>query len=135
MAYLSRGDQAAIHELWTEYGAAFGRGDAAAIAALFAADGDMIAVDGTIASGRSEVEAYYRRQLAGTYGGVSLADIELGSPRSVSGDVAIMNATWNVHGAAPNSFRVRSTFVVRRETMGWRYVAARFAASLSLASA
>jgi uncharacterized protein (TIGR02246 family) len=117
--------------LWTEYGAAFGSGDARAIAALYVADGDMIAVDGELASGPAAIEAYYRRQLSGAYQGVSLQQISLDAPRCISDGIALMNASWFVHGAAPVPFRVRSTFVVRREAAGWRYVAARFAAALS----
>jgi len=135
MPTLSMEDRAEIQQLWAEYGMAFGRADAAAIAALYVPDGDMVAVDGEMASGPEAIEAYYRRQLSGAYQAVSLADITLDAPRHISDGVALMNATWFVHGATPTPFRVRSTFVLRRETAGWRYAAARFAAGLQMSSA
>lgn len=132
MAELSQQNATAITQLWSDYGAAFARGDASAIAALFARDGDLTAVDGTRADGPEAIAAYYRDELLRKHEGVTLHSIELDPPRDVSTDVALMNATWLVHGVRPEPFRVRTTFVVRREPNGWRYVAARFAAALRL---
>lgn len=128
-------DQVEIQQLWAEYGAAFGGGDPARIARLYAADGDMIAVDGKLAAGPQAIEDYYRQHFAGASQAATIAGVELGTPRSISGDVAVMNGTWLVEGVAPGPFRVRSTFVVRREAVGWRYVAVRFAAALQPAQA
>ena len=107
-----------------------GRKDAAAAAALYASDGDMIGIDGAFASGPAAIEQYYRTELSGKYDKVSITDFELTPARSIVADVALVNGKCLVHGLGPAPVPVRSTFIVRRDGSEWRYVAARFMAAL-----
>ncbi len=125
MTILTAEDQAAIGALWIEYGGAVGRRDAAAAAALFSSDGDALAIDGELLRGPKEVEEYYTRKLPGQYANLSITDVSLGEARSIGTDLALVNGTWRVHGLNPEPFPVRSTFIIRRERDGWRYVAVR----------
>ena len=126
MSHLSPEDQLAIGKLWEQYGLAMGKKDAAAAAALYASDGDMIGLDGTLASGPSAIEQYYRNELSGKYEKVSITEFEISPARGVTEDVALVNGRWLVHGLGSDPIRVNSTFIVRRERGEWRYVAARF---------
>lgn len=59
MPELTAEDQGAILNLFQAYGDAWGRRDARGCAALYAADGDLIAADGEVCAGPDAVEAYY----------------------------------------------------------------------------
>ena len=129
---MSNDGQVAIAHLWEEYGAAMARLDAAAAAALYARDADVIEIDGTLLNGPAEIEAYYARQLSGAYAKLSLSDVEFAAPRLLAQDVALVNGKWLVHGLGPQPIPVRSTLIVRRDPNGWRYAAARFMAALQV---
>lgn len=122
---LTTEDQAAIRALWAEYGAAVGRRDPAGAAALFTSDGDGLAIDGELLSGPKAIEEYYARKLPDQYANLSITDVDLSEARPIGSDLALVNGSWRVHGLNPEPFPVRSTFIVRREKDGWRYVAVR----------
>ena len=130
MPALSADDQAAINNLWERYGEAMGNKDGAAAAALYSEDCDGIGIDGTVLHGREEIAEYYNVQLSGKYANLKMTDVAFDLPRSISKDVAIINGAWIVHGLKPEAVRVRSTLILRRDPVGWRYVAARFMAAL-----
>lgn len=138
MPELSAEDQGAILNLFERYGDAWGRRDAPGCAALYAADGDLIAADGEVCAGPNAVEAYYDRQLSGPHKNLTVSDMEVGGVRWLGADTAVMNGSWLVHGLpAPESrsrpaVRIRWTFVLRRDAGEWRYVVARFMAPLEV---
>ncbi len=132
MPTLSDQDNAVIMKLWEQYGQAFAAQDADGIAALFAPDGDLIGVEGRLVSGPEAIAEEYRTEFSRSFEELSIRDVELDSSRPLSPQVGLMNGGWTVDGLASGSFRVRSTFVVRRDTEGWRYVAVRFAAARDL---
>ena len=132
MPTFSDQDSAVIMSLWEQYGQAFAAQDADSIAALFAPDGDLIGVEGRLVSGPEAIAEEYRNEFSRSFEGLSLRDVELHSPRPLNPHVGLMNGGWIVDGLASGPFQVRSTFVVRRDTEGWRYVAVRFAAARDL---
>ena len=132
MSAFSDEDGVVIMKLWEDYGQAFGAQDADGIAALFAQDGDLIGLEGRLVSGPEAIAEFYRNEFSRSFEGLSLRDFEFDSPRPLSPQVALVNGGWIVDGLAGGSFRVRATFVVRRNTEGWRYVAVRLAAARDL---
>jgi uncharacterized protein (TIGR02246 family) len=141
MPELSPKDQGAILNLFQQYGDAWGRRDARGCAALFAADGDLIAADGEVCAGPDAIGTYYNRQLSGPYKDLTVSDIEVGAIRPLGTDTAVMNGSWFVHGLpgpggrSRPGVRIQWTLVVRRDTSGWRYVVARFMAALEMGAA
>lgn len=138
MPELSVEDQEAVLNLFQQYGAAWGRRDARGCAALYAADGDLIAADGEVCAGPDAVKDYYERQLSGPYKDLTVSDMEVGAVRPLGTDTAVMNGSWFVHGLpgpggqSRPAVRIRWTFVLRREASAWRYVLARFMAPLEV---
>ncbi len=132
MSAFSDEDGVVIMKLWEDYGQAFGAQDADGIAALFAPDGDLIGLEGRLVSGPEAIAEFYRNEFSRSFEGLSLRDFEFDSPRPLSPQVGLVNGGWIVDGLAGGSFRVRATFVVRRDTEGWRYVAVRLAARRDL---
>ena len=129
---------AAVLHLFQRYGEAWGRRDARGCAQLFAADGDLIAADGEVCTGPAAIESYYARQLSGSYKDLTVSDMEVGPVRSMSGDTAVMNGSWLLHGLQGSggqprpAVRIRWTFVLRHDAKGWQYVVARFMAPLEM---
>ena len=130
MPALSAEDQAAINTLWERYGEAIGNKDGVAAAALYSEDSDIIGIDGTVLHGRQEIADYYNVQLSGKYANLRMSDVSFDLPRAINKDVAIINGSWMVHGLKPESVRVRSTMILRRDPDGWHYVATRYLAAL-----
>jgi uncharacterized protein (TIGR02246 family) len=131
MLQLSSEDTGAIQHLFQEYGEAWMRRDAKACAALFAPEGELLALDGELCATLADIAAYYTRQLTGPYRDFTVTDFNVATPRAVHTDVAVMNATWRLHGfvsatGAGMPVSVRATFVMRRSGGQWRYVVARF---------
>src|SRR5262249_35249682 len=52
-------DEAALRALMAQMVEAWDRGDSAGLAAAFAEDGELVAGDGTLTSGRGEIERYF----------------------------------------------------------------------------
>jgi uncharacterized protein (TIGR02246 family) len=115
--------RAAIAEVNAEFARALVAGDARAMAAVFAEDGEIIpATQRGFVSGRTEIESYNARRLtAGRYLDVVITTVQLG----VSGDLAWETGTSRVtmqHGkSAPVTLTGRYLAVWRREADGrWR---------------
>lgn len=73
-------------------------GDAQALAQNFAPDADFIGPDGTRASGRRAIRAFYSSAFAHGYAGSrSTGDIRF--VRKVAPDLAIVDAHWRIEGA------------------------------------
>src|SRR5262249_62141065 len=57
-------DDAALRALMAQIVEAWDRGDSAGLAAAFTEDGELVAGDGTLSSGRLEIERYFAGLLA-----------------------------------------------------------------------
>lgn len=78
--------------------AAWAAGDAGAIAALYAPDGDLVIPSGTRLSGRDAIGAFYRQVFRNGYAG-SRADAELQATRAVAPDLLLGEGRWSIDGA------------------------------------
>jgi uncharacterized protein (TIGR02246 family) len=119
---LSAQDQLDIESLFRAYGEAWGKRDAKGCAALYASDGDAIAIDGELLASPQELEHHYERQLSGPYKDYQASNFEFGPIRALSSNMALQNGSWLLHGVKgrDQGVCVRSTFVCRRDSGGWR---------------
>jgi uncharacterized protein (TIGR02246 family) len=81
-------DVKALHELHQAYVAAFNKGDAEAVAALYAPDGDNVRPAGQMTKGRAEIEKGYANFFAQNKRSAKL-DAPFASLRFITRDVAI----------------------------------------------
>lgn len=80
-----------------EFAAAWADGDAAAIAALFVEDGNMVGPDGESFDGRDAVQERYEELLSGMYQDTTIS-ITQRSVKFPSPDIAIADGTYEVLG-------------------------------------
>jgi uncharacterized protein (TIGR02246 family) len=117
-------DEAAIRVLFADLLAAWGRGDGAAYGALFTADADYVAFDGSRTTGGAEIAASHQQLFATWLKGTRLsgAVARLRFPRP---EVAIVIATGGT--LMPGRKRpVRpsiQTLIAVRQDEGWRFAA------------
>jgi uncharacterized protein (TIGR02246 family) len=114
-----------VAETFKTYLAAWEQGDAHAIAAQFAPDGDFINPTGFYARGPAEVEAFYRaaftRGYAGSVGGFVVKAVRLIAP-----GVVAVDGVWSIEGAHDPAGGVRpaerglATGILVRRVEGWR---------------
>ena len=115
-------DEAAIRTRVTALEAAINQRDAAAYAALFAADGDLIVLDGTPVQGREAIQASSAQNWAATPG--RRATITPTSIRFVGPDIAIVNTLARFTVGATTT-EDRGTWVLHREGGAWLVTALR----------
>jgi len=89
-------DDEMLRTLISDFAAAWARNDAAAVAALFAEDGDSLTASGH-SQGRSAVEETYRQSFEGPFKGTSIA-VEMTSVRFLEPDVALADGTYEITG-------------------------------------
>lgn len=77
--------------------AAWGQGDAAALAALFTDNGSTVGPDGAHFEGREAVQGRYEDLLGGMYRGTTVS-IETTSMTFPSPDVAFIHGSYTIHG-------------------------------------
>ncbi|HWS65837.1 MAG TPA: SgcJ/EcaC family oxidoreductase [Steroidobacteraceae bacterium] len=122
--------ETAIRTLSQNYIDAWNRADAEGIASQFVADGDLVAPDGTRASGQAAIRAFYAAAFQRGYGG-SRAGIGIVALRAVGRAVVIVDGTWFIENArtpagaaAPREEGV-ATLVAVKTPGGWRVSAVR----------
>ena len=84
-------DVEAIHAVYVSLMDAWNSGDAAAFAATFAPDGDLVGFDGTHLRGREEIAAFHRTLFDTYVKGSRLVGI-VRSVRFLARDIAVMHA-------------------------------------------
>ncbi|MFI5242194.1 MAG: YybH family protein [Gemmatimonadales bacterium] len=89
---------AAIRGSIAQFSSAWSRSDAAAIAQLFAEDGDLVIPTGMLMRGREAVREFYASAFAHGYAG-STTHTDIVGLRSVAPDVMLIDATWSISGA------------------------------------
>ncbi len=115
-------DEAAVRVRVTALEAAINQRDAAAYAALFAADGDLIVLDGAPVQGRAAIEASSTESWAATRD--RRATITPTSIRFVGPDIAIVNTLARFTVGATTT-EDRGTWVLHREGGAWLITALR----------
>jgi uncharacterized protein (TIGR02246 family) len=117
-------DQAAIRRLVKKYVTAFNQQKPRACASVYAADGDLIGVDGVLTTGPAAIEELYRK-LFTQFPTAKVHDAKTAPARVLAGSAALANGTWKVHGVTPDPIDVVGTFVVRRTRGVWSFAAVR----------
>lgn len=92
------------------YMAAFNKGDAKAITALYAADATRLGPDGLLIAGRAAIEKTYVDGFAGPLKGGKLT-LQLGQSYPVTPDVKVMEGRFEVAGIVPIKGRYVNTLV------------------------
>jgi uncharacterized protein (TIGR02246 family) len=113
-------DSAAIHELGRQFSAAYMRGDAAAMAKLYTADGVILPERSEAISGREAIARYW----APRPGSRVTRHVLTPSRVVIDGDHAYDYGTFEIagerDGAAWGPFRGKYVVVWRRENGSWR---------------
>jgi uncharacterized protein (TIGR02246 family) len=123
-------DEAAIRKAAEQFPAAWAKGDAKALAALFTTDADYVSSTGLTATGRAEIEKAYMAQLSGVYKGTSLKNAST-NIRFLKPDVAISNGTFEIgdvrgpDGKVAPPRRGTATSVVVKQNGQWLITALR----------
>jgi uncharacterized protein (TIGR02246 family) len=122
-AALAPADDAAIHQLVKNYLQAREHNDPKAVAALFTSDADQLVSSGEWRKGR---EAIVKGTLASSRNTGGSRTITVKNIRLVTHDVAIADGAYELSGLKGGTTRnMWSTFVMKRETSGWRIAAIR----------
>lgn len=120
------GDEAAVRAHVERTWAAWGRGDAATYAGLFATDVDYVTFDGTHVRGRAATEQAHAELFATVLRGTRLRG-EITRVRLVSGDVAVViavgGALWPWQREIARGRLSLQTYVLVRVADGWTITA------------
>lgn len=117
-------DTAAIHQMFAELLAAWGRGDGSAYGAHFTDDADYIAFDGSRSIGRQEIADSHQRLFDSWLKGTRLVG-EVTRLRFLAPDVALAHATGATvmpgkkHAGRPSI----QTFIAVKQDHAWRFAA------------
>jgi uncharacterized protein (TIGR02246 family) len=120
----------AAYLLIREFAARWTDSNAVAISNLFMPEADLVIPTGMVASGRAAIRAFYASAFAAGYAG-SIAGATIEHIRSVSSDVAIVDAAWFIaraktpSGAQAPTERGLLTAVICRDGNAWGIIALR----------
>jgi len=99
-----------------EYAAAFNKGDAKALVALYAPQGTRLGPDGLLVAGRAAIEKVYADGFAGPLKGAKLT-LEPGAAHTITPDVKIIEGRFTVASLAALKGRYVNTLV--RQGKAW----------------
>ncbi|HET7219640.1 MAG TPA: SgcJ/EcaC family oxidoreductase [Vicinamibacterales bacterium] len=103
-------------KLADQYMAAYNKGDAKGVAALYTADAVRVGPDGQLLKGRAAIEKSYADAFAGSGKGSKLT-ITVGGSQAVTQDVKMMDGRFNATGGTkPGSGRYVNTIVRQGST-------------------
>ena len=105
-------------KLADQYVAAFNKGDAKALTALYTADATRLGPDGQLLTGRAAVEKSYLDGFAGPLKGTTLA-LEQGRTQAITPDVKLMEGRFTVSGAAAAPLKGRYVNTIVRQGGTW----------------
>jgi uncharacterized protein (TIGR02246 family) len=91
----------ALDKLAADWTAAFAKGDAKALAALYTEDAVRTSQDAGTVVGRAAIEKEFASNFAGPWKGATIA-IKVGSRHPIGTDVLVNEGTWEVSGAGPD---------------------------------
>jgi uncharacterized protein (TIGR02246 family) len=86
-----------LQKLADDYSAAWSKGDAAALAALYTADALYIDSGMVLMKGRSEIEATFKQRFAGELKGTTIT-VSPGESRLIAPQVRISEGAWQISG-------------------------------------
>ena len=102
-------------KLADQFTAAFNKGDAKALASLYAVNGTAVGPDGLLIAGRPAIEKYYTDGFAGPLKGSTLT-LQQGATHVVTPDVKITEGRFAAIGIAPVKGRYVNTVVRQGKT-------------------
>jgi uncharacterized protein (TIGR02246 family) len=118
MASSAQSPAAEIQKVADQYVAAYNKGDAKALAALYTADALRLGAEGQLVTGRAAIEQYHGKNLAGPFKGTKLI-VHSGKTQSLTADVAVSEGTYEITGGpAPAKGRYQNTLL--RQDGQWR---------------
>ena len=100
MVSAADGDDAAIRKVHTDFEAAWNRHDAAAMAAMWSEDGDLINPEGRTGKGRAEVQKIFVEEQSGGFKSTTFRHT-INSVRNVAPTVAVVEASYEIANATP----------------------------------
>jgi uncharacterized protein (TIGR02246 family) len=115
VAVTAQKPDADAQKIQEDYTAAFDKGDAKAIAALYTADGTRLGPDGSWLVGRAAIEKVYADGFAGPFKGAKLT-LTGGHTQVVTPDVKVIEGRFLVAGLAAIKGRYVNTVVRRGKT-------------------
>ena len=107
-----------VAKIAEQYQAAFNKGDAKAVGAMYTANATRLAPNGQLLTGKAAIEQEYQTNFAGPFKGTKLT-LRAGQSQRVTADVAVIEGTYEVTGT-PNVVRGRYVNTVVREGGQWR---------------
>jgi uncharacterized protein (TIGR02246 family) len=116
---LPAADQAALNKLAADYSAAWAKGDAKAIAAMFTTDALDIDAMGQVHSGRAAIEQNLAAQFAGPLKGTTLK-ITPAPDRALKPDVSIGHGAFEVRRGAEVVEAGHYSLVDAKTPTGWQ---------------
>jgi uncharacterized protein (TIGR02246 family) len=119
---------ARISALLRDYEAAFNRGDAKAIAALYTSDAWRATPDGRLIVGQAAIQSDYEVAMAGPMKGAK-GTLHHGKTRAISPDVSLVEGTYEVTMSS-GTIKRRYLNTLIRQGEQWRLVSAVFIAEL-----
>jgi uncharacterized protein (TIGR02246 family) len=125
-------DRRALLKMEDEFAEAWNRHDAAAMAALWAEDGDLISPGGRVARGRAEIEKMLRDEQSAAFKDTHFT-ITCPAPgiRFLKPDVATIDCSWEISGAKDAAGQPRPSLkglsigVALKSDGRWRWTAGR----------
>jgi uncharacterized protein (TIGR02246 family) len=125
-------DQRALVKLEDDFAAAWNKGDAKAMAALWEDDGDLVNPAGRVAHGRAEIEKLFVADQTGPFKDTRFTiTCPATGIRMVKSDVAVVDCSWEVAAAKDAAGQPRpalkglSAGVAVKSAGRWRWVAGR----------
>ena len=110
--------KAAIQKLEDQWGAAFNKGDAAAVAAMYAMDADVLPAGDAMAKGRAAIEALWKKDM-GAIGDVKCTTLDV-KPLGGSAAREIGTCTFKTKSQPPQEGALKYAVVWQKEGGQWK---------------
>jgi uncharacterized protein (TIGR02246 family) len=118
----TQADRTAVSNLGKKYEAAFAKGDAKGLAALYTTDGVLTDASGVVSVGRSEIEKTSAANFAGLFKGATLIVVQ-GPTAFPRPDVAVGRGTFEIRSGTNSMLKGMYLLVSIKSADGWRIAA------------
>lgn len=108
-----------LNRLTEQYQAAWNKGDAKAVGALYSQNAMRTQANAAPLAGRAAIEQFFVKSFAGDWKGTKLT-LKPGRSQEVTPEIRIMEGTWEVSGGTGGPQRGRYLNTVVREGGEWR---------------
>ncbi|HVT39516.1 MAG TPA: SgcJ/EcaC family oxidoreductase [Gemmatimonadaceae bacterium] len=118
----TQADQAAVSNLAKQYEAAFAKGDARAVAALYTTNGILTDASGVVSVGRSEIEKTTAADFARQFKGATLTVVQ-GPTVFLRSDVAVGRGTFEIRSGTNSMVKGMYLVASVKRADGWHIAA------------